>query len=89
MQCTHSISTLSGVKACRLLGKMYADSFSRVSAMGDFGEVLSSVTKAVLAQDKLSRDICPVPCSTLISHHCQVCVCAHVPAEACCRQVHT
>ena len=60
---------------------MYADSSSRVSAMGDFGEVLSSVTKAVLAQDKLSRDICPVPCSTLISHHCQVCVCVHMSLQ--------
>ena len=60
------------VKVCRLLGKTYGVFSSRVSAVGDFGEVMASVREAVLAQDKLSRDISPVPCSTLISHHCQV-----------------
>lgn len=47
--------------------------------------MMASVRGAVLAQDELSQDICPVPCSTLVSHHCQVCSrsCSvlHIPAK--------
>lgn len=34
--------------------------------------VMASVREAVLSQSKLSQDISLVPCSSLISHHCQV-----------------
>ncbi len=60
--------------ACRCLGKKYGDSSSRISAAGDLATVMASVTEAVLAQDKLSQDISLVPCSSLVSHHCQVCL---------------
>ena len=35
-------------------------------------KVMAKVEEAVLSQSKLSQDISLVPCSSLISHHCQV-----------------
>ncbi len=35
-------------------------------------KVMAKVREAVLSQSKLSQDISLVPCSSLISHHCQV-----------------
>ncbi len=35
-------------------------------------KVMANVREAVLSQSKLSQDINLVPCSSLISHHCQV-----------------
>ncbi|KAL0028975.1 hypothetical protein WJX77_009213 [Trebouxia sp. C0004] len=59
-------------KHARCLSKKYADSSSRVSAVGDMAKVMANVREAVLSQSKLSQDISLVPCSSLISHHCQI-----------------
>ena len=58
--------------ACRSLKKKYADMSTLVSAMADISKVTASVVESVLAEDKLSKDISLVPCSSLTALHLQV-----------------